>query len=89
MAKAINLEALEKLNNKKLNSRLRILKEIAERTKFGSKYIPFNDLISETEPSRHVVHDAVHELVQAGMVIAIPGNPGELKVAPNIIIETA
>ncbi len=86
MPQAVKMEALIRLNN----SKLRVLKEIAERTENGAKFIHFNDLASELDCSRHVVHDAVQKLIDAKLIFAEPAeNPGErgkIGIKPDVIV---
>lgn len=85
--KAVKFDALLRLNN----SKLKVLKEISDKTENGAKFIHFNDLSAETGYSRHVIHDAVKKLAEAQLIYFLPGEkPGEqnrIGIRPNVLVK--
>ena len=83
MDKSIRLETLARLNN----SKLKVFRRIAERTENGAEHIPFRELADELDCSYHVIQYSVHALIEAGLVVAVPGNPGMLRIADGVSAE--
>ena len=84
---AVTFEALAKLNN----SKLKVLKEIAERTCNGACRIPYKALMSKLDCNRHVISYSVKELAEAGLIYFVSGgkDEGMIGMKPNVIVNVS
>ena len=86
MGKAVTFEALMRLNN----SKLKVLKEIAERTGNGATRIDYKELMSELDCNRHVISYSVAELAKAKLIYFVSGespDEGMIGMKPNVIVD--